>query len=107
MIGTTAAVSGLLAAGFFFGRVRRAMVVHIDRTDVHASDDAPSSRISVAPHTTPRALVALATADRFLPGISGDKATWVAESSGAGASADSTANGGATRPLSRCVRSNG
>ena len=34
------------------------MVVHIDRTSVHASDDAPSSRISVAPHTTLRAPVA-------------------------------------------------
>ena len=143
MIGTIAAVSGLLAAGFFIGRVRRAgagkrpasatrgriktvivvpivafpamtlmlaklfqsdmlvwvfgltliagaallpcaavfylglqigsrtprggtptdeavvnMVVHIDRTGVHASADAPSSRISVAPHTTLRAPVA-------------------------------------------------
>ena len=192
MIGTIAAVSGLLAAGFFFGRVRRARagagarpasaargriktvivvsivafpamtlmlaklfqsdmlgwvfgltliagaallpcaavfylglqigsptarggtpmdeavvntVVHIDRTGVHASDDAPSSWISVAPHTTLRALVTLATADRFLPGISGGKATRVVESSGASATADSTAGGGATRrPVAVCAQ---
>jgi hypothetical protein len=85
------------------------MVVQIDRTDVHASDDAPSRRISVAPDTTLRALLALATADTFLPSISGGKATWVVESSGAGAGAgagaDSTADGGATRrPVAVCAQ---
>ena len=83
------------------------VVVQIDRSGVHASDDAPSSRISVAPDTTLRALVALATADRFLPGISGGRATWVVESSGAGAgaSAASTADGGGTRrPVAVCAQ---
>lgn len=81
------------------------LVVQIDRTGVHASDDAPSSRISVAPATTLRALVALATADRFPPGISGGEATWIVESSGAGACAYSAADGGATRrPVAVCAQ---
>lgn len=81
------------------------MIVQIDRRSVHASDDAPSRRISVAPDTTLRALVALATADSFLPGISGGKATWVVESSGAGAGAGSNAGGGATLwPVAVCAQ---
>lgn len=81
------------------------MVVQIDRTGVHASDDAPSGLITVAPDTTLRALVALATAERFLPDISGGKAIWVVESSGGGAGADSTADGGATHhPVAVCAQ---
>ncbi len=68
------------------------MVVLVERGSVHASDDAPCKQISVSLDTTLQALVALAIADRYLPGIAGGQATWVVESSGAGA-------GAAMRPI--------
>jgi len=58
------------------------VVVQIERGTVHASDDAPSKQISIAPRTTLREMVALAIADSDLPSISGGMATWVVESSG-------------------------
>lgn len=60
------------------------LLVQVERSTVHASDDAPSKQISVPAHTTLRALVALAIDDGSIPSISGGKATWIVESSGAG-----------------------
>ncbi len=81
------------------------LVVQIERRSVHASDEPPSRRISVSPDTTLRALVALASADRYLPDISGGKATWVVESSGAGVGEGFNAGGGATlRPVAVCAQ---
>ncbi|MEO8805295.1 MAG: hypothetical protein ABI433_04385 [Burkholderiaceae bacterium] len=57
--------------------------VQFERDGVHASDDAPSRQITVPPSATIRTLLELAMGDAYLPGISGGKATWVVESSGA------------------------
>ena len=61
--------------------------VQVEREDVHASNDAPSKRIALQPGATIRTMLERAIADAYLPGISGGKATWVVESSVAGASA--------------------
>lgn len=71
------------------------IVVQVERGNVHASDDAPSKRISVPLDTTLRALVALAISDRYIPSITGGKATWVVESSG---------DGTALRPIAVCAQ---
>lgn len=63
------------------------LVVQIDRGSVHASDDAHSRRIALRPDTTLRAMIESALAEGFLPSISGGRATWVVESSGAVAGA--------------------
>lgn len=65
------------------------LLVQIDRGSVHASDDAPGRTISVPQGTTVRALVARVLAEGYLPGIAGGQATWVVESSAAGAPAAS------------------
>ncbi|MEO8059856.1 MAG: hypothetical protein ABI671_16200 [Burkholderiales bacterium] len=74
------------------------MEVQVERGSVHASDDAPSKRLSVSPNTTLRAMVELAIADSYLPNISGGNATWIVESSGAGAGAGAGAST-ALRPI--------
>ena len=68
------------------------VVVQIERGSVHASDEAPSKHISVPPDTAVSAMVSLAIADRYMPSIAGGQATWIVESSGAGA-------GTALRPI--------
>lgn len=101
--------AAIFALGLWLGsRSRRAlvdntvdMVVHVERGTVHASDDAPPKQIIVQPHTTLRAMLALAIADSYLPGISGGKATWVVESSGGRALVD-PAN--ALRPIAVCAQ---
>jgi uncharacterized protein (DUF58 family) len=57
------------------------LTVQIERDGVHASDDAWPKQIVVDPGTTLRAMLGLAMADGFLPGISGGRATWVVEPS--------------------------
>ncbi|MEO6281380.1 hypothetical protein [Roseateles sp.] len=73
------------------------LTVRIERGTVHASDDAPSRRITVPPGTTLRALVALALEDLSNARIAGGKATWIVESSGAGA-------GAALQPIAVCAQ---
>nr|WP_295786468.1 hypothetical protein [Rhodoferax sp.] len=58
--------------------------VQVERGSVHASDEAPPRRIGVQSGTTIRTMLELATADAYLPRISGGKATWVVESTSAG-----------------------
>ena len=71
--------------------------IQVDRDSVHASDDAPSKRITVQPGSTLRAVLEMAVADAYLPGISGGQATWVVESSGAG-------SGAALAPIAVCAQ---
>lgn len=68
------------------------LIVQVERGSVHASDEAPPKRIAVHPGATIRAMLELATADAYLPSISGGKATWVVESAVAG-------SGGAFAPI--------
>jgi hypothetical protein len=56
--------------------------MRIERSGVHASDDAPSKQIEVHSRATLREIVASAVANGYLPSISGGKATWVVESRG-------------------------
>jgi hypothetical protein len=60
------------------------LLVDVERDDVHSSDDAPSRQVAISPTSSLRALIDLAMADRYLPSISGGKATWIIESSGPG-----------------------
>ena len=55
------------------------LTVQVERDGVHASDDAWPKQIVVDAGTTLGALLGLAMADGFLPGISGGRATWVVE----------------------------
>ncbi len=83
----------------------RDLEMRVERGTVHASDDAPSKQISVAPGTTVRAMVATAIADAYLPSITGGKATWIVESSGAGRGAETpNACGTALRPIAVCAQ---
>jgi hypothetical protein len=65
--------------------VTELLTVQVDRNSVHASDEAPPKRITVQPDATIRTMLELATAEAYLPSISGGKATWVVESAAAGA----------------------
>ena len=57
--------------------------VQVERGSVHASDDAPSRQITVPAGCALREVVAEASADGYLPRISGGRATWVVESTSA------------------------
>jgi hypothetical protein len=57
--------------------------VRIERGSVHASDDAPSRQLTVSAASTMRTVIADALADGYLPRVSGNRATWVIEASGA------------------------
>jgi hypothetical protein len=59
--------------------------VRIDRDSVHASDEPQAETIAVSPGTTWLVLLERVSARRYLPGISGGQATWVAELRGAAA----------------------
>ncbi|MFZ6731044.1 hypothetical protein ACO0LG_03885 [Undibacterium sp. Ji42W] len=60
------------------------LLIRIDRDSVHAGDDTVShaENIAVPANTSLAALLEKIRMAKFLPSISGDKATWVIESSG-------------------------